>query len=151
MMTIVDFQPKYAKAFKELNYEWINAYFQVEESDQQVLEHPKEFILDRGGLILIALMNFEPVGTCALLKRADETYELAKMAVSPRAQRKGIGHQLVEEAIVRAKDLGASSIYLETNSTLKPAIQLYHKLGFKDISGPPSPYNRCNVQMKLML
>jgi hypothetical protein len=34
---------------------------------------------------------------------------------------------------------------------LTPAISLYGKLGFKKIVGPPTPYQRCNIQMELAL
>jgi hypothetical protein len=33
---------------------------------------------------------------------------------------------------------------------LKPAINLYYKLGFRKTSGPPSPYERSNIQMELI-
>lgn len=50
-----------------------------------------------------------------------------------------------------AKELGASKIYLESNTILKPAIQLYQKLGFQKIVGRTTPYKRCNIQMELIL
>ena len=40
----------------------------IEESDRKMLNDPKGYILDRGGAILIALLDGEPVGTCALIK-----------------------------------------------------------------------------------
>ena len=76
-------------------------------------------------------------------------YELAKMAVSPKAKGKGIGFILGNTSIAKAKELGAKKIYLESNTILKPAINLYHKLGFKKVTGIPSPYERCNIQMIL--
>ncbi len=36
-----------------------------------------------------------------------------------------------------------------SNAKLKPAINLYKKLGFKRIVGERSPYERCNIQMLL--
>ncbi len=51
----------------------------------------------------------------------------------------------------KAKELAANNIYLETNSILKPAISLYHKLGFQEIKGNISPYERSNYQMLLKL
>ncbi|RZL43422.1 MAG: MarR family transcriptional regulator, partial [Pedobacter sp.] len=42
-------------------------------------------------------------------------------------------------------------IYLESNTILKPAINLYHKLGFEKIAGKPTPYTRCNIQMELVV
>lgn len=151
MVRIVDYTPEHAKAFRDLNYEWIRQYFKVEESDRKMLEDPKGYILDKGGAVLIALLDDEPIGTCALIHMEGTLFELAKMAVSPKAQGKKIGLQLGEATIEKARAIGASKIYLETNSVLTPAINLYRKLGFKDTIGHPSPYSRCNVQMELEL
>ena len=78
-------------------------------------------------------------------------FEMAKMAVSPKAQGKNIGYLLGKKVIDEARASGASKIYLESNTILKPAISLYYKLGFQKISGRPTPYQRCNIQMELKL
>jgi DNA-binding MarR family transcriptional regulator/GNAT superfamily N-acetyltransferase len=150
---MVDYSPKYRKAFKSLNEEWISAYFKMEEADHKALDNPKGYILDKGGYIVVALYNDEPVGVCALIKMKDPEYdyELAKMAVSPTAQGKGIGWLLGQAIIEKAKSLGAEKIYLESNTILKPAITLYHKLGFHKVAARNTPYERCNIQMELML
>lgn len=150
---IVAYDSKYEKAFRALNEEWISTYFKMEESDYKALDHPKEYILDQGGKIFVALYKNEPVGVCALIKMNDPDYdyELAKMAVSPRAQGKSIGWLLGQHALEQAKALGASKVYLESNTLLKPAINLYHKLGFSKVVGRATPYERCNIQMELTL
>lgn len=73
------------------------------------------------------------------------------MAVSPKVQGKGIGMLLGQACIEKVKALGAKKIYLESNTRLKPAISLYHKLGFQKVAGYPSPYERCDIQMELKL
>lgn len=146
---VVPYQPEYQRAFKQLNEEWIKQYFKMEETDYKSLDHPEDYILNKGGHILIALYNNEPVGACALIKMDSKKYELAKMAVSPKAKGKGIGWLLGNACITKAKELGATKLYLESNTILKPAISLYHKLGFKKVTGIPSPYERCNIQMEL--
>ena len=151
MIEIVNYQPNHARAFKELNEAWINQYFEMEESDRKMLDDPQGYILDKGGAIIIAEMNGIAVGTCALIKMKDKTYELAKMAVSPQVQGKKIGWKIGLATLEKARKLGADTIYLETNSVLQPAINLYKKLGFKDTDGYCSPYARCNVQMELKL
>nr|WP_067062069.1 bifunctional helix-turn-helix transcriptional regulator/GNAT family N-acetyltransferase [Mucilaginibacter sp. L294] len=146
---IVDYTPEYQPAFKRLNEEWITQYFKMEETDYKSLDHPDDYILHKGGHILMALYNNEPVGACALIKMDNDMYELAKMAISPKAKGKGIGFILGQSCIAKAKSLGAKKLYLESNTILKPAISLYHKLGFKKVTGIPSPYERCNIQMML--
>jgi DNA-binding MarR family transcriptional regulator len=150
---IVAYEEKYATAFRELNAEWISQFFKMEAQDYKSLDHPKEYILDKGGEILIALYKGEPLGACALVKMDDPDYdfEMAKMGVSPRAQGKNIGYLLGTAIIERAKARGGKTLYLESNTILKPAINLYHKLGFNKVIGRSTPYERCNIQMELKL
>jgi DNA-binding MarR family transcriptional regulator/N-acetylglutamate synthase-like GNAT family acetyltransferase len=148
---IVAYEPQYHQAFKSLNEEWITQHFKMEEADHKSLDHAQEYILDKGGYIFIALYKGEAVGACALLKMSGKVFELAKMAVSTAAKGKGIGLLLGNAAIKKAKKKGAKKLYLESNTKLKPAINLYHKLGFKKVTGNPSPYERCNIQMELAL
>lgn len=150
---IVEYEPKYQSAFKALNEEWISTFFEMEEADYKALDNPKEYILDKGGKIFVALYKNEPLGVCALIKMDDQNYdfEMAKMAVSPKAQGKNLGWLLGQAIIDSAKQLGASKIYLESNTILKPAINLYQKIGFEKIVGHQTPYKRCNIQMELNL
>jgi DNA-binding MarR family transcriptional regulator/N-acetylglutamate synthase-like GNAT family acetyltransferase len=151
LVEIVDFQPNWQPAFRQLNEEWITKYFRMEESDYKALDHPQEYILGKGGHIYMALYKGEAVATCALIPMDDGSFELAKMAVSPRARGLGIGYLIGKACIEKARTLGAPRVYLESNTALKPAINLYHKLGFRKAAGPPSPYERCNIQMELPL
>src|SRR5690606_5448841 len=150
---IVEYRGEYQEGFRALNREWISTFFEMEESDHLALDNPEEHILKKGGMIFVALYGQEPVGVCALIKMDDARYgfELAKMAVSPKVQGRNIGWLLGQAVIQAAKKAGATRIYLETNTLLGPAINLYHKLGFKRIMGHPSPYRRCNLQMELDL
>ena len=83
---IFEFRPELKNHFKELNYQWIEKYFEVEDVDRRILENPEEHIIDNGGHILFAQLEDKVVGTCALIKIDEETYELSKMAVSEQAQ-----------------------------------------------------------------
>ncbi|MEC5143932.1 bifunctional helix-turn-helix transcriptional regulator/GNAT family N-acetyltransferase [Chitinophaga sp. 212800010-3] len=150
---IVDYEPEYKAAFKALNVEWISKWFTLEPTDLKSLDNPDGYIIKKGGFIFVALYNNEPVGVCALIKMDDPDYdyEMAKMAVSPNVQGKGIGMLLGQAIINKARELGARNVYLESNTLLKPAISLYHKLGFKKVAARPTPYERANIQMVLDL
>lgn len=150
---ILDYLPEHRTAFQELNEEWITKYFKLEDADRKALDNPKGYILNNGGKILVAVQDTVILGVCALLKMNDKKYdyELAKMAVAPKAQGKGVGYLLGKAIIEKARILNASSIYLESNTVLKPAISLYKKLGFKKVVGHYTPYERCNIQMELTL
>ena len=153
VVEVVAYEPKYQAAFKDLNEEWIRTYFEMEEADHKALDSPEGYILQKGGQIFVALYEGKPLGVCALIKMDDPDYdyELAKMAVSPEAQGKNIGWLLGQAVVNAAKKLGASKLYLESNTKLKPAINLYHKLGFEKVVGRSTPYKRCNIQMELDL
>jgi DNA-binding MarR family transcriptional regulator/N-acetylglutamate synthase-like GNAT family acetyltransferase len=150
---IVEYKSEYKEAFKSLNEEWISTYFEMEEADYKALDNPEDYILNKGGKILVALYKNEPVGVCALIKTKNPEYdfEMAKMAVSPKAQGKNIGWLLGKAIVDAAKELGAKKLYLESNTILKPAINLYYKLGFEKVFGLSTPYKRCNIQMELVL
>lgn len=148
---VVDYRPKYKKAFKDLNVTWIENHWEMEAADYKALDKPTENIINKGGYIAIALHNNCPVGTCALMKMEDGGYELAKMAVADQAKGMGIGSRLGQHIIDKARELGAEKLYLESNTVLVPAISLYRKLGFQRVSGKDTPYDRCNIQMELIL
>ena len=147
-----DFRPGDQPVFRQLNEEWIAHYFSLEPADLKALDQPEEYILQPGGCILLAETDDHVVGTCALIRMPEGSYELAKMAVSPQAQGQGVGLLLGEAAVQRVRDLGGRRVYLESNSKLAPALALYRKLGFRDLARPhPSPYARADVQMELLL
>ena len=150
---IVEYTPEYRSAFADLNKEWISKYFKMEETDYKALDHADAYIIDNGGYILVALFNNEPVGVCALIKMSDPDYdfELSKMAVSPKAQGKKIGWMIGEAIKDKARKVGAKKLYLESNTILVPAINLYRKLGFVEVFDRPTAYERCNIQMELVL
>jgi len=150
---IVDYQTKYRDAFSSLNKEWIDAYFTMEEEDEKALYNPEEYIIDKGGYILVVLLDDRPIAVCALIKlyQSKHDYELAKMAVSPQYHGRGIGYLLGKAVVNKAKSLNAKSLFLESNTILEPAINLYRKLGFVEVPIKDSPYKRSNIQMVLFL
>lgn len=148
---VIAYQDKFKKAFKNLNIAWIEKRWPVEEADLKAVDRPVENIINKGGYIAVALYKNEPVGVCALIKLDDGGFELAKMAVSDVAKGFGIGTLLGEHCVATARAMGASRVYLESNTALVPAISLYKKLGFQRVTGNESPYERCNVQMELKL
>ena len=150
-VAILDFEPEHQPAFRALNHEWISRYFVLEEPDHQMLDDPQTYILASGGHILMARHEGELVGTCALIKEHDGVYELAKMAVSPKAQGLGIGWALGQSILGKARQLGAHRVELVSSSKLAPALALYKKLGFRPAPPAPTPYVRGDVRMVLEL
>lgn len=154
MITIITYNEQYKADFIRLNTEWIKTYFRLEESDLRTFANIDSYIIGNGGQIFLALDDDsgEVVGCCALINHPDEdSYELAKMAVSPHTQGHHIGHQLGAALIDYARKIGAKRLYLEGNTKLETSIHLYHKLGFHEISLEGSTYERCDIIMELNL
>ena len=145
------FEPGDEAAFHDINVEWISAFFVLEAKDRETLENPRASIIDKGGAILIALVDGAAMGTAALIPMKDGGVELAKMGVRPEAQGRGLGRKIITAAIELARERGAQRVYLETNSRLGSALKLYRDAGFVDVVGEPSPYARADVQMELVL
>lgn len=152
-MRIVDYTPAHRPHFKALNLEWITAHFAVEEADRRVLDDPEGHVLAEGGHILMAEdATGDVVGTCALLRITDGSFELAKMAVAPRARGRGVGRALGEAAVERARALGAARVELLSNRVLAPALALYKSLGFVEVPLPATTeYRRADIKMELDL
>ncbi|MEI6438564.1 MAG: GNAT family N-acetyltransferase [Alphaproteobacteria bacterium] len=150
-MDVRPFEPTDANAWKSLNEAWIGKLFKIEPKDREVLDFPQENILAKGGHIFMAHQNRTAVGCAALIKMPDGGYELAKMTVDESMRGTGLGRALMEACIEKARVLGATRLYLETNSGLAPAIGLYRAVGFVDMPTQSTPYARADVFMELRL
>lgn len=148
---IIDYAPGYNNAFRDLNYEWLEKYFKIESEDRKLLEDPENEIIQKGGSIFFAIAGKEILGTAALIKHDDNSYELAKMAVTEKAQGRHIGKRLADAVLKKARELKLNRIFLETNTKLVPAMNLYHKLGFRQIEyNKPTKYERSTIMMELI-
>lgn len=149
---IVKFHNEYRQKFKELNLDWLNKYFEVEDEDLKALENPDAYYINSGGEIFFALIDDEICGTCAIKKISNRIYELSKMAVSEIYQGKQVGKKLALTAIGFAYEKGAEKIILETSPKLTAAINLYKKLGFEILHEElKSNYRRALFRMQLNL
>jgi putative acetyltransferase len=147
-MEIVEFAPEHAEAFRTLNEAWIAKYFAIEAKDREVLDDPHGQIIAKSGRIFMALKDGEAVGCVALLKMADGGYEVAKMTVSETVRGSGLGRLLMERCIAAGAEDGAPRLYLETNSSLAPALALYRATGFRDLAPARTEYVRADVVME---
>ena len=150
-LRIVPFRAEHAAAFRDLNLAWIEKHFAVEERDARDLGDPATHIIAPGGYIFMAELNGVAVGGVALMREEDGVFELAKMTVADSTRGLGVGRALGEAAIAHARAIGAKKIELLTNSALKPAIALYHSLGFVDVPLGHTEYTRADVHMVLEL
>jgi len=153
VLTIHEYRDELAPCFHDINAEWIKDMFELEATDRDVLEHPRERIVDAGGVILfVEAKGLGIVGTCALQKTGEHSVELTKMGVRASARGLNVGQFLLDAMIERAVRMGAEPLYLLTNTKCAAAIHLYEKAGFQhdaDIMARyGARYARCNVAMR---
>ncbi|HZP67605.1 MAG TPA: bifunctional helix-turn-helix transcriptional regulator/GNAT family N-acetyltransferase [Rudaea sp.] len=143
------FAPQWRAAFHDINMEWLERYFAIEDIDRRVLSEPEKYIIAPGGAVFIALVDGEPIGTCALLKDAPGVYELSKMAVATGWRGRGAGRLLLDTAIGEFRRRRGRMLFLESNSRLAPALTLYESAGFvrQPERRPGSHYQRSDVYM----
>ena len=148
-INIINFQDNFEKDFYDLNIEWLEYYFQVEEYDYEILSNSKKYIINKGGKIFFAELAGNIIGTVALMPTNNKlVLELTKMAVKPEYRNKGIGKKLLKKCIDYSKSKNNSSIILYSNKKLNNAIHLYRTFGFKETKmEKKSPYLRANIKM----
>lgn len=148
-MRILPFEARHADAWRDLNVAWISKYFTMEAKDHEALNDPVGKILDKGGHILMAETDEgEIIGCVGLLLLEDGGFEVAKMTVTEQARGTGLGRLLMQACIDKTEALGAPRLYLETNSSLAPALGLYRAMGFVDLPHRDTPYARADVFME---
>ena len=148
---IIPYNSTLKEVIKNLNYEWLEKYFKLEPGDVKSLSNPQEEIIDKGGFIFFVKMGDEIVGTASLLKKAEGVFELGKMAVTDKAQGKGIGTKLLQYCIDFVRLKGVRQLILYSNTQLQSAIHLYQKYGFTEVELESGLYDRANIKMQLDL
>ena len=148
-ISIIPYEPRYQSDFKRLNLEWISQYFTVEKHDLEQLDQPETHVLPNDGQIFFAKLGDEIVGCVAMVNMGITGFELAKMAVSPTMQGRGIGKQLALAAIDYARQLGVKTVWLESNRVLTPALTMYERVGFREVPRVETPYARCDIRMEI--
>ena len=146
---IVPYAPQWREHFYRLNAAWLERYFHIEDIDRAVLNDPEHYILEPGGAIFFARLGDEIIGTCALLQESPGVFELTKMGVDETFRGLGAGKRLLDAAIAEFHRRGGGTLFLESNSALKPALGMYEKAGFRFQPSirPGSHYERADVYM----
>jgi DNA-binding MarR family transcriptional regulator/N-acetylglutamate synthase-like GNAT family acetyltransferase len=151
-LAIRRFSDDLAGDFQRINAEWIEAMYRLEQTDIDMLENPRERIIEPGGDILfVEDPKIGIIGTCALMKAGERQFELTKMGVLGSARGRKAGEFLLQAAIARAHAMGCDRLYLLSNTKSAAAVHLYEKLGFVHDAGIMEEfgkrYERCNVAM----
>lgn len=95
------------------------------------------------GLLLLALVDGEIAGCGAFRRLTDVDYpnacEMKRLYVRRPFRRFGLGRQIAEALIDRAREAGYSTMLLDTLDDMESARELYASLGFGEV--PPYYYN----------
>ena len=85
----------------------------------------------------------------AAFNDSNDVCELRKLFLLPESRGLGLGKKLTEDCLVYAKSKGYKQCYLDTLHSMKSAIELYEKLGFKHLDKPLAGtiHNSCDVWM----
>ena len=151
MAVIIDYEDQYIKDFQKLNLEWLEKFDLVESHDLEILDHPRENVIDRGGFLFLLKDEDTIIGSAGIFKMNDKEYELIKMSVAPEHRGKKFGDMLLEKCIAKAKEMKASKIILFSNSNLQTAIRLYERFGFKHMEVTDAPFETADIKMELAL
>jgi putative acetyltransferase len=101
--------------------------------DQELATLPGRYAPPQGRMLL-ARWNQEAAGCVALQPLQNGICEMKRLYVRPDYRRYGVGRALAEHLIGEAGAAGYSSMRLDSLPSMGQAIQLYRRLGFRDIA-----------------
>lgn len=97
---------------------------------------PSKSIVDsylERGYCYVCTIDEKLVGVYVLLPTRPKTIEIVNIAVDPSYQGKGIGKQLILDAIEKGSELGFTTIEIGTGNSSLSQLGLYQKCGFRMI------------------
>lgn len=132
---ISDDYPKTGTAFEDPQLNQMFETYQQPNSIYFVVESGNQIV---GGAGVSPLQNSE-ASIC----------ELQKMYFLEEARGKGLGFQMIQKCLEKAKEFGYQKCYLETLPEMKNAQKLYQKVGFQYIDSPlgETGHSSCPVWM----
>ena len=127
--------PKVGTAYADVSLDSMYENYQKPKAVYFVVEENYKII---GGAGVAQLDNFE-----------GNVCELQKMYFLPEARGKGIGTQMMEFCLAKAREFGFEKCYLETMEYMTNAQKLYKQTGFEYIDSPmgDTGHYSCPVHM----
>ena len=104
-------------------------------SEQEV----EGLLIDRNVIAHRAMSGTAMVGFIMSRLAADEA-EILSVAVAGRRRGRGLARKLLDLHLRRLAALGARAVFLEVDEHNAPAIRLYGRAGFREISRRPNYY-----------
>ena len=116
-----------------------------------LLADPSENMIEeyiQTGQCYLATNNDEIIGVIVLLKTRPKTMEIMNIAEKEEYQKQGIGKQLIEFAICKAKKDNFNTLEIGTGNPAVHQLLLYQKCGFR-IVGIDADYFRRNYEERI--
>ena len=145
---ILDYTDEHAHYFGSLNKDWIQKHYTLEAKDLELLDYPRQAIIDTGGAILFASYRNLIIGTVGLSLLGENRVEMVKLAVKEEYRGLGAGKLLCLAALQKAAQMGVEKMVLYSNTLQEKAIDLYRKLGFEERPVEKGVYARANIKME---
>lgn len=97
------------------------------------LRHIEDVYFKNRGTFLVGVHEGRIVAMGALRKTSDDRAEVKRMRVHPDMQGRGFGQLILETLEIRARELGYTTLHLDTSTLQIAAQKLYRKRGFKEV------------------
>lgn len=89
------------------------------------------------GIYYLLKSQDEYIGMGCLRKIREDIAEIKRMYVRPAYRRYGFGKIILQGLLLKAREFGYKSVYLDSANFMKTAHQLYYSLGFVDRNAYP--------------
>jgi len=106
--------------------------------DAEMAGLPGEYAPPKGALLLATVVG-QPVGCVALRPfPLDSACEMKRLYVRPTFRGDKLGRRLAERVLNKARDLGYATMRLDSYRALMgSAVELYRRLGFREVGADP--------------
>jgi GNAT superfamily N-acetyltransferase len=112
---------------------WIQVDLCFQSFEKELAGLPGSYAAPEGRLLLV-FDDGRLAGGVALRKIGEGVCEMKRLFVRPEFHGKGLGHQLIDQVVKEAREIGYQRMRLDTlPPRMNKAIALYRRLGFKEI------------------
>ncbi len=126
---IADVRELFLEYAQSLGFSWC-----VQNFDKELAGLPGDYAPPDGRLLL-AEYEGQIAGCVALHKLGEEICEMKRLYLRPGFRGKGLGRVLADRIIGEARAIGYKRVRLDTvEPVMKDAVQMYRRIGFKEIA-----------------
>ena len=130
---------------------WLGFSLAYQNFDEELASLPGRYS-GATGRLLLARVDEAPAACGAIRRLEDSVCEIKRLFVRPAFRGLGLGRALVEKLISDARDLGYSTMRLDTVAEkMGDAVRLYKALGFHEIPAyyPNAPAGTIYLELRL--